>query len=77
MRLRIHHDLGVISLFSVYAQIETSDLTMKDAFLPHSSLWLISAQGEIHLESWGISMHRLELIGMVKRCVLVPMGLEL
>ena len=38
---------------------------------------LISAPGEIHFQSWGISMHRLELIGMFMRHVLVPMGLEL
>ena len=32
MILRIHHSLGVISLASVYAPTEASDLTMKDAF---------------------------------------------
>ena len=32
MRQRIHHSLGVISLVSVYAPNEASDLTMKDAF---------------------------------------------
>ena len=32
IRLRIHHSLGVISLVSVYAPAEASDLTMKDAF---------------------------------------------
>jgi len=32
MRLRIPHTLGVISLVSVYALTEASDLTMKDAF---------------------------------------------
>ena len=32
MRLRIHHSLGVISLVSVYAPTEASDLTMKDTF---------------------------------------------
>ena len=32
MRLRICHSLGVVSLVSVYAPTETSDLTMKDAF---------------------------------------------
>ena len=45
--------------------------------MPRSSLWLISAPGEILFKSWGISMHRLELVGMVMRHVLVPMGLEL
>ena len=32
MRQRICHSLGVISLVSVYALTEVSDLTMKDAF---------------------------------------------
>ena len=31
MRLRIRHSLGVISLVSVYAPTEASDLTVKDA----------------------------------------------
>ena len=45
--------------------------------MPRSSLSLVGAPGEILFSSWGISMHRLELIGMVMRHVLVPMGLEL
>ena len=32
MRLRIRHSLGVISLVSVYAPTEVSDLTVKEAF---------------------------------------------
>ena len=32
MRLRIRHSLGVISLVSVYAPNDASDLTVKDAF---------------------------------------------
>ena len=32
MRLRIRHSLGVISLISVFAPTEASDLTVKDAF---------------------------------------------
>ena len=32
MRLRIRHSLGVISLISVYAPTEASDLTVKDSF---------------------------------------------
>ena len=32
MRQRIHHSLGVVSLVSVYAPTEVSNLTMKDAF---------------------------------------------
>ena len=42
--------------------------------MPHLSLWLISAPGETHFSSWGISMHRLELVGMVMRHMLVPHG---
>ena len=30
--MRLSHSLGVISLVSVYAPTEASDLTMKDAF---------------------------------------------
>ena len=33
MRLRICHSMGVVSLVSVYAPTEASDLTVKDAFL--------------------------------------------
>ena len=40
MRRRIRHSLGVISLVSVYAPTEASDLTMKDA------MSLISAPSE-------------------------------
>ena len=32
MRRRIHHSLGVISLVSVYAPTEVSDLTVKETF---------------------------------------------
>ena len=32
MKLRIRHSLGVISLVSVYAPTEASDVTVKDAF---------------------------------------------
>ena len=32
MRLRIRHSSGVISLVSVYALTEASDLTVKDTF---------------------------------------------
>ena len=32
MRRRIRHSLGVISMVSVYAPTETSDLTVKDTF---------------------------------------------
>ena len=37
--------------------------------MPRSSLWFISAPDEMLFESWGISMHRLALIGMVMRRV--------
>ena len=36
IRLRIHQSLGVVSLVSVYASTEASDLTVKDAF--HATL---------------------------------------
>ena len=36
VRRRIHHSLGVISLVSIYALTEASDLSVKDAF--HSTL---------------------------------------
>ena len=36
MRLRVRHSLGVVSLASVYALTEASDLTVKDAF--HAAL---------------------------------------
>ena len=36
MRLKIHHSLVVVSLVSVFAPTEASDLTMKDAF--HATL---------------------------------------
>ena len=77
MRRRIHHSLDVISLVSVCAPTEDSDLTVMTQSVPRSSLWLLSAPGEILFSSWEISMHRLELIGMVMRRVLVPMGQEL
>ena len=77
MRLRIRHSLGVISLVSVYAPTEAIDLTVKEAFHAHSTLWLFIAPGEMLFQFWGISMHRPELIWMVTRHALVPMGLEL
>ena len=45
MRLRIHHSLGVISLISVYAPTEASDLTVKDAFYDTLESVLISTPG--------------------------------
>ena len=42
MRLRICHSLGVISLVSVYAPTEASDLTVKDAF--HAALESVVGQ---------------------------------
>ena len=42
MRLRIRHSFGVISLVSVYAPTEASDLTMKDAF--HATLKSVVVQ---------------------------------
>ena len=47
MRQRIRHSFGVISLVSVYAPTEASDLTVKDAF--HATLESVVDQrpGEI------------------------------
>ena len=53
MRLKIRHSLGVISLVSVYAPTEASDLTVKDAFYATLKSVLISAPDEIHFESGG------------------------
>ena len=64
-RLRIRHSFGVISLVSVSALTEASDLTLKDTFYATLESVVVSAPDEIHFSSWGISMHRLELIGMV------------
>ena len=47
MRQRISHSLGVISLVSVYAPTEASDLTVKDAFYATFEPVLISAPGKI------------------------------
>ena len=47
MRLRIHHSLGVISLVSVYAPTEASDLTVQDAFSATLESAVISAPDEI------------------------------
>ena len=77
MRLRIRHSLGVISLVSVYAPTEASDLTVKDAFYAMLESVVDQCPRRDTLLAWGISMHRLELIGMVMRRVLVFMGLEL
>ena len=77
MRRRIHHSLGVVSLVSVYAPTEASDLTVKDAF--HATLESVVdlCHRQDTLLVLGFSMHQLELIGMVMRHVLAPMGLEL
>ena len=42
--------------------------------MPCLSMWVISATREIFFSSWGISMHRLALIGMAMGHVLVPHG---
>ena len=64
--MRIWHSLAVISLVSVYAPTEASDLIVRKAVLPHSSQWLSSPPGKIFFSSWGISMNRLALIGMAE-----------
>ena len=76
MRLRICHSLGVISLVSVYAPTEASDLTVKDAFYATLESVVDQCPRRDTILVLGDLMHRLELKGMVMRCVLVPMGLE-
>ena len=77
MRLRIRHSLGVVSLVSGCAPMEASDLTVKDAFYATLESVVNQCPRQDTLLVLGISMHRLELIGIVMRQVLVPMGLEL
>ena len=77
MRRRIRHSLGVISLVSVYAPNEASDLTVKDAFYATLESVVDQSHRRDTLIVLGNSMHQFELIGMVMRHVLVPMGLEL
>ena len=77
MRQRICHSFGGVSLVSVFTPTEASDLTVKDAFYATIESVVDQCLGEILFSSWGMSMHQLELIGMVMRLVLIPMGLEL
>ena len=77
MRLRIRHSLGVISLVSVSAPIEVSDLTMKEAFYATLESVVDQCPRRDTLRVLGISMHQLELKVMVMRRLFVPMGLEL
>ena len=70
MRLRIRHSLGVISLVSVYAPTEVSDLTVKDAF--HITLEFVVDPPWVHLTQ---ARYTSSLGGFQR--VLVPMGLEL
>ena len=68
MRLRIRHSLGVVSRVSGNAPTEVSDLIGRDAFYAlHKSV----------VDQCSRRDTQLELIGMVMRHVLVPMGLEL
>ena len=79
MRRRIHHSLGVISLVSVYAPTESSDLTVKDAFYatlesvvdhcPRRNTLLIL--GDFNASTGS------DRDGKETRHLLVPMGLEL
>ena len=77
MRLRIPHSLGVISMVSVYAPPEASDLPIKDTFYATLESVVDQCPRRDTLLVLGISAHQLEMIGMVMRHVLVPMGLEL
>ncbi len=77
MRQRINHSLGVVSLVSENVPTEASDLTVKDAFYATLESVVDQCPRRDTLLVLGISMHRLELIGMVMRYVMDPMGLEL
>ena len=69
--------MGVVSRVSVYALTEASDLTVKDAFYATLESVVDQCPRRDTLLVLGVSMHRLELKGMVMRCVLVPMGQDL
>ena len=45
MRLRIRHSFGVISLVSVYALTEASDLTVKDTFYAMIETGIVQCPG--------------------------------
>ena len=72
VRLMIRHFSCVTSLVSEYTPTEASDLTVKEAFYTTFESVFDLCPGEILFSSWGISMHRLALIGMVMRYMLVP-----
>ena len=77
MRLRIRHSFGVISLVSVNALTEASDLTVKEAFYPLLESVVDECPGRETLLVLGISVHKLAMLGIVMRHVLVAMGFEL
>ena len=60
--------------WSLYAPTEASDLTVKDAFYAMFESVVDQCPRRDTLLVLGISMHRMELIGMVMRHVLVHMG---
>ena len=66
--------MGVISLVSVYAPTEASDLTVKDAFYATLESVVDQCPRQDTLPVLGDFN---ALTGMVMRHVLVPMGLEL
>ena len=77
MTQRIRQSFCVVSLVSLYALTEAIDLTVKDAFYATLESVVDQCPRRDTLLVLGISMHRLELIGMVMIHVFVPMSLEL
>ena len=67
----------MVSLVYEYTLTEVSDLTVNNAFYATLQPVIDQCPGERLIKSWEVLMHRLELIGMAMRRVLVPMGLEL
>ncbi len=77
MRRRIRHSLGVISLVSVYAPTEVSDLTVKDAFDAMLESVVDQCPRRVTLVVLANFNASTGTDRMVMRHVLVPMGLEL
>ena len=77
MRRRIRPFLGVISLISVYAPTEVSDLTVKDAFYATLESVVDQCPRRDTLLILGDFKASPGIDRMVMRHMLVPMGLEL
>ena len=77
MRLRIHHSLHVVSLVSIYAPTEASDLTVKDALYATLESVVDQCPRRDTLLVLGNFNASIGTDRMVMRHVLVPMGLEM